>query len=134
MTLTQRIAVAVLNQKSLIGDNGDVFSPPVESFPPDLPEFFCTKEQVKDVLQQYDLFTSVANSANLNVLSIKLTTEGSWSVNLSNNIVVMLGDKDILERFSRFIKVYTKVFVPEHRQPSYVDMRYGHGMAVQWKS
>lgn len=134
LDLTQRIAVAVWNKNGLISDTGDVFSPPATSFPPDLPQFFCVKEKVHDVLKQYHLFTSVANSANLSVSTIKLTPEGSWSVGLSNNIVVMLGDKDILARFTRFIKVYTKVFVPEHREPSYVDMRYGHGMAVQWKS
>lgn len=134
ISLMQRIPVAIWNKNSLISDAGEIFSPNLATFPPDLPHFFCTKESVQAVLQQYQIFTSIANSANLSIVSIKLTAESSWSVDLSNDIVVMLGDQDILTRFTRFIKVYRQVFVPEHREPSYVDMRYGHGMAVRWKS
>ena len=134
ITLYQKTAVATLNNNALVTQNGQVFLPPVDSFPPDLPVLMGPKEKAAELLKEYDLFTSAADSVNLTVIQLDLSSEGNWSVKLSNKIVVMLGDDDILAKFKRFIKVYEQVFVPQHREPSYVDMRYSHGMAVNWKS
>ncbi len=132
VALSQKTAVAVLNKNRLISSCGDVFAPPVITFPPDLPNFIGPPQQAAEMLQRYGSFTSAANSASLSIIQLTLSPDGSWSVELSNKIVVILGDKDILTRFQRFIKIYQQVFVPQHREPSYVDMRYSHGMAVNW--
>jgi len=133
IVLNQKTAVATLNNNALVTQGGEVFSPPTNSFPPDLPVFMGPKEKAAELLKNYQLFTSAANSVNLSVIQLDLSSEGNWTVKLSNKIVVMLGEDDILARFHRFIKVYEQVFVPQHREPSSVDMRYSHGMAVNWK-
>mgnify|MGYP001603491268 CR=1 FL=1 len=134
VVLKQKMAVATLNHNSLVTQDGHVFSPPVDSFPPDLPVLIGPKEKAAELLKTYHLFTFAADSVNLTVNQLELSSEGNWSVTLSNKIVVMLGEDDILARFKRFTKVYEQVFVPQHREPSSVDMRYSHGMAVNWKS
>ncbi|MES2204882.1 MAG: cell division protein FtsQ/DivIB [Pseudomonadota bacterium] len=134
VNLNQKTAVAVLNNLALITSSGDIFYPALNSFPPDLPLFMGSKEKVSELLKEYHLFTSAADSANLSIIRVELSSENNWSVELNNKIVVMLGNDDILAKFKRFIKVYEQVFVPQHREPSYVDMRYSHGMAVNWKS
>ncbi|MBP9727675.1 MAG: cell division protein FtsQ/DivIB [Gammaproteobacteria bacterium] len=134
VALKQKIAVAILNNQALLTPAGDVFTPAINSFPPDLPILFGPKQKAEDILKKYVAFTSIASSVNLTVLQVKLSAENNWSVELSNKIVVMLGEEDILAKFARFTKVYEQVFVPQHREPSYVDMRYSHGMAVNWKS
>lgn len=134
IALKQKTAVAQLNNNALVTQAGEIFTPPVDSFPPDLPVLVGPKEKAAELLKQYHLFTSIADSVNLSVIELDFSPEGNWSVKLSNKIVVMLGDDDILAKFKRFIKVYEQVFVPQHREPSYVDMRYSHGMAVNWKS
>jgi len=131
--LKQKTAVAILNNNALVTQAGVVFSPPLNSFPPELPIFIGPKEKSVELLKNYQLFTSIADSVNLSVIELDLSPEGNWTVKLNNKIVVMLGDDDILAKFKRFIKVYEQVFVPQHREPSYVDMRYSHGMAVNWK-
>jgi cell division protein FtsQ len=133
VVLTQKIAVAVLNNQALLTP-GYVFTPAINNFPPDLPILFGPNDKAEEILKKYVAFTSVANSVNLTVTQVKLSAEHNWSVELSNKIVVMLGEDDILARFARFTKVYEQVFVPQHREPNYVDMRYSHGMAVNWKS
>lgn len=132
--LSQKTAVATLNNNALVTQDGQVFSPPVSTFPPDLPVLLGPKEKAAELLKQYQVFTSAADSVNLSIIQLELSSEGNWSVKLSNKIVVMLGEDDILARFKRFTKVYEQVFVPQHREPSSVDMRYSHGMAVNWKS
>ncbi len=134
VVLKQKTAVATLNHDMLVTSSGEVFSPAINSFPPDLPILFGAKGKAEEILKKYLTFTSMANSVNLTVTQVKLSAENNWSVELSNKIVVMLGEDDILARFARFTKVYEQVFVPQHREPSYVDMRYSHGMAVNWKS
>ncbi len=138
ITLYQKTAVATLNNNALVTQDGQVFSPPVDSFPPELLVLIGPKEKAAELLKTYHLFTSAADSVNLSVIQLDLSSEGNWSVTLysavvSNKIVVMLGNEDILAKFKRFIRVYEQVFVPQHREPSYVDMRYSHGMAVNWK-
>lgn len=134
VSLLQKNAVATLNNQILVTESGEIFSPPSNSFPPDLPVLLGPKEKAKEILNKYQVFTSAADSVNLSVTQVELSAEGNWSVKLNNKIVVMLGDEDILAKFKRFTKVYEQVFVPQHREPSYVDMRYSHGMAVNWKS
>lgn len=134
VNLSQKTAVAVLNNQALVTQSGDIFFPPLDSFPPDLPALIGGKNKVNDMLKQYQVFTSLANSVNLSIVQVDLSPEGCWTVKLNNKIVVMLGEEDILTRFERFVKVYQQVFIPQHREPSYVDMRYSHGMAVNWKS
>ena len=133
VVLKQKTAIATLNHNALVTQDGQIFSPPVDSFPPDLPVLIGPKEKAAELLKQYQVFTSAADSVSLSVIQLDLSADGNWSVKLSNKIVVMLGDEDILAKFKRFIKVYEQVFVPQHREPSYVDMRYSHGMAVNWK-
>jgi len=134
VVLQQKVAIAMLNNNSLLSQAGIVFSPPINSFPPDLPILLGPKEKAGDILKNYQVFTSIADSVNLSVIQVDLSTEGNWSVKLNNKIVVMLGEDDILPKFKRFCTVYQQVFVPQHREPSYVDMRYSHGMAVNWKN
>ncbi len=135
LTINQKEAVATLNHSVLVTGNGEVFSPPINTFPPDLFVLIGPTESAAELLTQYRLLSSVAtNSVDLLINQVKLSPEGDWSVELSNKIVVMLGNKDILMRFQRFMKIYQQVFIPQHREPSYVDMRYSHGMAVNWKS
>lgn len=134
INLNQKEAVAIFNHQSLVTEEGEVFTPSLNTFPPDLPSLLGSKEEVKLLLNQYHVFTSLLNSDNLSIIQLQLSSDGNWSVDLSNKIVLMLGDKDILARFQRFVKVYQQVFVPQHREPNYVDMRYSHGMAVNWKS
>lgn len=132
LVLQQKTAVALLNNNALITESGEVFSPSTDSFPPDLPVLTGPKERAGEMLSQYKVFTSIATSVNLVITKLQLSSEGNWSVEINNKIVVMLGENDILARFNRFIKVYQQVFVPEHREPGSVDMRYNHGMAVNW--
>ena len=132
--LVQKQPLAVWNNTALLSTTGEIFFPDITSFPPDIPHFFAEKPDINDMLRYNQLFTPIADTAGLRIIALTLTVNGSWRVDLSHNIVVMLGDQDILARFTRFANVYRKVFVPEHREPSYVDMRYGHGMAVQWKT
>lgn len=134
VTLHQKTAVAVLNDNALLTSDAEVFTPSLSSFPPDLPELIGSENHAVELLKYYQLFTSVVNSASLSIMQIKVSADNHWSVETSNKIVVMLGDKDILTRLERFMKIYQQVFVPQHREPSYVDMRYSHGMAVNWKN
>jgi cell division protein FtsQ len=134
VVLQQKVALATFNQNQLITTAGEIFSPPIDSFPPDLPKLFGPREQAQEILKNYQIFTSMADSVNLVVLRVTLLKQGYWHVELNNKIVVMLGENDILDKFKRFCTVYQQVFVPQHREPSYVDMRYSHGMAVNWKN
>ncbi|MCD8542412.1 MAG: FtsQ-type POTRA domain-containing protein [Gammaproteobacteria bacterium] len=134
ITLTEREAVATLNHRFLVTSAGSIFQPAPDTFPPGLFHLLGPKEKVVDLLNNYRLLASIADAAQLSLAELELSPEGDWRVNLSNKTVVMLGNNDILIRFERFIKIYQNIFIPQHREPKYVDMRYSHGMAVNWQT
>lgn len=89
--------------------------------------------QEKDVLQIYKKLSKLLSTFDLHVASLKLHTNQSWDLSLTNGIHLLLGKQDIEKRLVRFCKAYHATFTAKADQIVRVDMRYERGMAVQWR-
>jgi cell division protein FtsQ len=126
--------VAVWNQIGLITDQGNIFYPSQSSFPVSAPNFYApSNKQAAVVLKNYQTIKQMLNPLQLAPTTIRVDSDNSWEVTLSNNIKLQLGSKDILTKLQHFVKVYSKVFGKSSRKAQVVDLRYPNGMAVQWK-
>jgi cell division protein FtsQ len=126
--------VAVINQIGLVNNYGEVFYPDSATFPANLPKFIAPNaSDALAVLDFYQQMSIILQPIHLEVAAIKLNTDDSWEITLSNNVKLQLGDHNVLTRLHSFVKVYPTVFVSANKQAESVDMRYGNGMAVQWR-
>jgi cell division protein FtsQ len=74
----------------------------------------------------------------LKPLELTITTltfkENVYSLVLSNDLHVILGHHDLIARLDRFVGLYFNVIGACADKISLVDLRYGSGAAVKWKS
>ena len=69
---------------------------------------------------------------NLTVAVIDLSERRSWTIKLSNDITVILGQNQIWDRLKNFVAIYPKVIGDNKRQALSIDIRYQNGLAVKW--
>lgn len=85
------------------------------------------------VLEQFGLISQVLSITGLKVQALTLESRGAWKVRFDNQLEVLLGRDEILERLQRFIAVYKSDLSGKIDKITLVDARYPHGVAVSWK-
>jgi len=118
---------------SLLTEKGQIFS--VGHVPSDLklPTLNVPKNQIEEALLIYPKLSKLVKECGLTLTGITLHENQAWELLFGNGIAVRLGRQAILQRLERFCEVYPTVFASKAEQISHVDLRYAHGMAVQWK-
>ena len=133
ITLVEKSPVAVWND-ALMDDSGDVFNVGKESADATtLPRLSGPVHQQTDVLQIYQKLSKLLSTYGLHAASLQLRDNQAWELTLTNGIQLRLGKRDLDKRLLRFCKAYPAVFAEKPEQLTSVDLRYAHGMAVQWK-
>lgn len=137
ITLTEKKPIAMWND-TLITEDGRIFhvseadlnkQSSVES----LPRLSGPDEQQLDVLHNFQKLSKLLSSYGLHAVSLALRSNQAWELGLTNGVLLRLGKSEIESRVLRFCRAYMAVFAEKPEQLSSVDLRYTHGMAVQWK-
>lgn len=137
ITLTEKKPVAIWND-ALLTEDGRIFQvDPADlnkkSLEDVLPRLSGPEEQQLDVLHNYQKLSKLLSSYGLHAVSLALRDNQAWELGLTNGALLRLGKSDIEKRVLRFCRAYMAVFADKPEQLSSVDLRYTHGMAVQWK-
>lgn len=133
ITIQEHQALAQWGAKSLVSQQGTLFSPPVVSFPKNLPIILAPNTLQTLALKLYQQVISQLKSFEIGLRQFTLSSRGALALQLHSGTVLYLGREHINQRLQRFLAVYPKVFVNKLNQVQYVDMRYTHGMSVKWK-
>jgi cell division protein FtsQ len=97
-----------------------------------LPKLIGPDEQQQEVLQNFQKLSKLLSAYGLRAVSLNLHNNQSWDLGLANNVILRLGKRDLEKRVVRFCKAYSAVLADKPEQLASVDLRYPHGMAVQW--
>lgn len=134
IVIHEKEPVACWNETSLLSQTGELFSPAISTFPAGLPKFVGeTGEQIK-IAKFYVKINQLLAPLHFKIMRVELNTLVGWSVTLNNGMKLNIGHKDILNRISHFVQVYSQVVGDHVADVEYVDLRYPNGMAVRWKS
>lgn len=134
LTVTEKTAILEWNSAQLVDVSGHLFQPPVDTFPKNLPQLFGPENNFKDVYSKYQRYTAALNTLNLSIKNLKESERLSWSIDLNNNIAVVLGERNPDVRFDRFVAHYQKLIGAKAPCVDYVDLRYPDGMTIKWKN
>jgi len=137
ITLEEKLPVAIWKQ-ALMTNDGQLFSINGEdlnkqALDDSLPKLSGPDQQKLDVLQNFQKLSKLLSSYGLRAVSLELRDNQAWDLGLINGVQLRLGKRDLEKRVLRFCKAYSAVFADKPEQLSSVDLRYTHGMAVQWK-
>lgn len=128
----ERIPVAFWNN-ALITDEGKIFNKNEALTETNLPRLKGPLNQEQQVLQVYKKMSKILTIYGLHAVALEWRENEAWDLTLANGLQLRLGKRDLETRINRFCKAYSAVFAEKSDQVAIVDLRYPHGMAVQWK-
>jgi len=131
INVSEEQPIAYWNQDRLLNAYGEVFAgDSALTISKDLPQFLGQRGSMIKMLDQYQRIKVMLQPLDLKIKVIALDLSGAWQIELDNGMKLQLGQKQILTSLQHFVKVYHKVF--KARLAKRVDLRYDHGMAVEW--
>ncbi len=129
----EQVPIARWGEDALLNVRGEMFYPPREGFPKNVPVLFGPEGRQRDVAAYFRRVAEMLQPIDLGVRALVQDERRSWRVLLSNGIQVELGRQEGEERMTRFARVYENMLVHKQADIAVVDLRYTNGFAVQWK-
>ena len=130
--ITEHEPVALWGSNALISNEAGIFSPAQDSFPPGLPFLSGPQGSEEAVLKKYELLKTELSRRDMEIDMLVLTERRAWQFKLAGGPVVLLGRKDVEDRFKRFFSFAIPYLVDRLMQAKSIDMRYTNGFAVKW--
>ncbi|ELY2650111.1 cell division protein FtsQ [Cronobacter sakazakii] len=135
--LVEYVPIARWNDQHMIDTDGTSFSVPSDrASKQTLPLLYGPEGSENEVLQGFRSMGQVLAKDKFTLKEAAMTARRSWQVTLSNNIKLNLGRDDTMKRLERFVELYPVLqqqAQTDHKQISYVDLRYDSGAAVGWE-
>lgn len=126
--------VAQWGNARLLNTAGEVFSPPIKSFPADLPVLQGPPGSEWPVLMNYRLFQQALAPLGLRIYGLSLDPSRSWWLVVNNGLSIKLGQHHLYSRLKKFIALYPRLIQNNEKKAVTVDMRYPNGVAIQWSA
>jgi len=131
--VVEQIPVAVWRDKALVNQRGDVFLAENHQAVMGLPMLSGPQGTSHMLVERYLDFSEILLSVGLLVNRLQLDARQAWSMTLDNGIEVILGRDNVLQRLSRFLRVYEHEPVMRSQLIERVDLRYTNGFALRWE-
>ena len=132
--IVEQSAVARWDGTGLLNARGELFVSAAAFLPPELPELNGPPGSQQEVTASYLMMQGRLTEVGLRLTTLTLDARGAWSLRLDDGVTVRLGRQQMSERFERFMTAAAKLVRSRATDIAYVDMRYGNGFAVGWKS
>lgn len=133
LRIYERQPFARWNGKQLISRQGKVFDAPGAADMLALPDLRGPDARLAEVVSFYAETQKAFAGQHLRVAGVALTDRGSWSINIGNGALIVIGDRDQAgHRLHRFLDVYPQLIAGHADGFAYVDLRYTNGFAVRW--
>lgn len=117
---------------ALLNEQGQVFTPALESIPPGLPLLIGPAGLEDVVLERMTKLNNALQPLHQVVQRLVLDERRAWSVTLNNGVELLLGREDIDARLQRYVDAYPSALAPHLALLGAVDLRYTNGFAVRW--
>ncbi len=131
--ISEQQAVARWGSQGLLNAKGQIFSPPADTIPTDLPILQGPQDEGAALWANYQAIAETLKPFGLQVRELNMDDRQSLQLLLDNGTQILLGKTDPLPRLARFVKVYPKIVNVPNAQPEYIDLRYENGVSIKWK-
>lgn len=117
----------------VMSSEGDIFYPPANSIPNGLAQIDGPDAERLEIFDKFQKLSDDVQLLGLKISRMQVSPLMVYQVTLSNGIVVMIGRRDVLFRFARFVDMYPKTIGNKSSKVENVDLRYSNGFAIKWK-
>lgn len=135
LDVKEEVPVARWAGNGLLNHEGDIFWPDKASQYQHLPLLEGPSSNTIEMMEQYYQLNQRLRALGLQVSSLQLEARGAWSLTLDNDVVLVLGREDLIDRLERFVSIYEIRLKDDMLagRVAQVDVRYDNGVAVTWR-
>jgi cell division protein FtsQ len=117
----------------LVSEDGRLFAAKGVAVPKSLPQLDGPPGREADVMALYGESRDLFAGAGLDVRALELDRRGSWSLQLSNGVDVLVGSREARSRMARFARLLPQLLAQRGGDAlSRADLRYTNGFALTW--
>ena len=134
ITVTEQVPAAIWGERGLLNTRGELFVTEARHIPAELPRLSGPDTSSAEVARRYLAVRDQLIPVGLDLRRVHVDARGSWDMTLANGIEIRLGRRDVTERTELFLDVVANIITGRAADIDYVDMRYGNGFTIGWKS
>lgn len=132
VTLFEQTAIAHWGDKALLNSADEVFVPDDPAGIEGLPYVYGPEGTAMTVMATYRIMTRMLAPYDLHIRRLNLDERRAWHLSLDDQLELVLGRENAVERLQRFIRFYPEVLAGKAREIKAVDLRYTNGFVVRW--
>ena len=133
LVVVEHRAYAHWGQDRLLSFQGEVFQVPGAQELQGLPRLSGPNGRVREVIEFYESAQRAFANTGLSISGARVTSRGSWALELSTGAQVMVGRVDApMAKVQKLVTVLPKILTGEARSVRRIDLRYSNGVAVEW--
>lgn len=115
----------------MLSEQGRIFALPSELRGMALPQLAGPDAKAQDVVALYNESRALFAPAGLPVNGVAMDARGSWSLQLGEDVQIVVGRDDARTRLARFARVLPQLITPEQAPIARADLRYTNGFTVE---
>lgn len=131
ITIVEETPIAVWGRGGLLNHRGRIFVPrDGAQYGAELPRLDGPEGSAIEIMRQYRLMSQLLGDAQLTLARLQMDTRGSWTARIDNDVELVLGRDEPLEKLRRFLWVYREHLAADFATIARIDMRYINGLAI----
>jgi cell division protein FtsQ len=134
ISIVEEQPIARWGNKGFLNHKGEIVAVPVNPHLQHLPLLVGNAGQEKAVMQNYQELARMLLPYGLKIGKFQSDELFSWHVVLTDGLKITIGRDQIMEKIQRFLVVYNRELHKRLDKAAAVDLRYGNGLAVRWKT
>jgi cell division protein FtsQ len=134
VTVYEQRAVARWGKQGLLNEDGVLFKPAEDSYPPGLVRLSGPRGTEAQVLKKFHELEFMFVDFDIEVAELGLNPRRSWHFELNDGPCVMVGRAEFERRIQRFLARYAQLAGEGSGSLEHVDLRYTNGIAVRFKT
>ncbi|MEW8626013.1 MAG: FtsQ-type POTRA domain-containing protein [Candidatus Thiodiazotropha sp.] len=130
--VTEHVPLAYWGEEAMVSQLAEVFEP--ESLPElqGLVTLVGDAQQAKTITREYQRMQTLLDTADLRLTRIWVDARQAWRIETDSGLLLQLGRRDVMQRLTRFVRLYPDLMAQHDRQLVSADLRYTNGFSVQW--
>ncbi len=131
--LKEELPVARWGEQGLLNNEGRIFWPQLAAADRHLPVLSGPEHSTREMMAQFHAFSHQLRPLGLSISALELEPRGAWTLRLNNGLKLVVGREPVMEKMSRFTRLYPRFLAPKVDQIEQIDIRYTNGLAVGWR-
>ncbi|MCP5159036.1 MAG: cell division protein FtsQ/DivIB [Gammaproteobacteria bacterium] len=132
--LRERIAFGYWGEDEMVDVNGQRFRPPSLRQPGPWPRLSGPNGHEKALIKTYEEVRALLDPVGLQLTRLVQDERRAWWLTFDNGLEVYVGREQFEQRLQRLAQLYPRILSTQIGRIAVVDLRYGNGFAVRWKT